>query len=101
MSQKSQIPSLSIQDAERKAYQLSTSQDGLYDVFIGSYIGMQSALPWLDENGLPSPWNVILVLALGLLVFGGVILFKKFIVVPRIGLVRYGIERNQHVHLLR
>jgi hypothetical protein len=100
MSQQSQIQSLSIQEAERKAYRLSTNQDGLYDVFFGSYIVMQSALPWLDENGLRSPWNVILVLALGLLIFGGVILIKKFIVAPRIGLVRYGVERKKRLKRL-
>jgi hypothetical protein len=79
---------------------LSTSQDGLYDIFIGAYIVLQSAMPWLDGNGLRTPWNVILVLALGLLIFGGVILIKKFIVAPRIGMVRHGVERKKRLKRL-
>ena len=91
---------LDLKTAERKAFQLSTSQDGLYDVFIGSYIVLESAAPWLDENGLRTPWNVILVLVLGLLILTGVLLLKKFIVAPRIGQVRYGPERKQRMKRL-
>jgi MFS family permease len=91
---------MDLKTAERKAFQLSTSQDGLYDIFIGAYIVLQSAEPWLDENGLRTPWNVILVLALGLLILLGVLLVKKFIVAPRIGRVRYGPERKQRIKRL-
>jgi len=91
---------LDLKTAERKAYQLSTSQDGLYDVFIGTYIVLLSANPWLDENGLPTPWNVTLTLITGLLIFLGVMLIKKFVVAPRIGQVRYGPERKQRIKRL-
>ena len=100
MSHKSQAQSMSLKEAERKAYQLSTSQDGLYDVFIGAYIVLLSTAPWLDENGLRTPWNVILVLTLGLLILLGVILIKKYIVAPRIGQVRYGRERKKRLERL-
>ena len=92
--------SMSLEEAERKAYQLSTYQDGLYDVFIGAYIVLLSAMPWLDENGLRTPWNVILVMALGFLILLGVILIKKFIVAPRIGQVRYGVKRKKRMKRL-
>jgi hypothetical protein len=98
MSEQSQ--SMSIKEAERKAYQLSTSQDGLYDIFIGTYIVLLSVTPWLDENGLRTPWNVILALSLGLLIFFGVILLKKYVVAPRIGQVRYGGERKRRLKQL-
>jgi MFS family permease len=91
---------LDLKTAERKAFQLSTSQDGLYDIFLGLYIILQSAEPWLDENGLRTPWNVILVLALGLLILLGVLLVKKFMVAPRIGRVRYGPERKRRMKRL-
>jgi len=91
---------LDLKAAERKAYQLSTSQDGLYDISIGSYIILLSAAPWLDENGLSTPWSVILPFALGLLIFACVMLIKKFVVAPRIGQVRFGTERkNRLKHL--
>ena len=95
-----QTQPLSTKEAERKAYRLSTSQDGLYDIFIGAYIALMSTVPWLDENGLRSPWNVALVMVLGLLIFSGVMLAKKFIVAPRIGQVRYGADRKKRLRRL-
>ena len=76
MSQQTQTHPLSLKEAERKAFRLSTSQDGLYDFFIGTYTILLSLMPWLDENGMPTPWNVILVLALGSLILLGVTLIK-------------------------
>jgi hypothetical protein len=54
-------------------------------------------MPWLDENGMRTPWNVILVMVLGLLILLGVTLIKKFIVAPRIGQVRYGPDRKKRI----
>lgn len=95
-----QTHSLRLKEAERKAYRLSTSQDGLYDIFIGAYIVLMSAAPWLDENGLRSPWNVALTITLGMLILLSVVLLKKFIVAPRIGLVRYGVDRKKRMKKL-
>lgn len=89
-----------LKTAERKAYQLSTSQDGLCDVSVGAYILLLSAVPWLDENALPTPWNVILAMMLGLLILSVVILIQKFIVVPRMGRVRFGVERKNRLKRL-
>jgi hypothetical protein len=91
---------LSLKEAERKAFRLSTSQDGLYDFFFGTYIILLSLMPWLDENGMGTPWNVILVMALGLLILLGVLLAKKYVVAPRIGQVRFGAERKQRMRRL-
>lgn len=91
---------MGLKEAERQAFQLSSSQDGLYDIFIGTYIALLSATPWLDENGLRIPWNVILVWGLGILVLIGVLLLKKFIVAPRIGQVRHGRKRKQRMKRL-
>ncbi len=100
MSNQTKAQPMSIKEAERKAFRLSTNQDGLYDIFIGAYIILLSAMTWLDENGLRTPWNVILVLVLGLLILLGITLTKKFIVAPRIGQVRYGVERQQRMKRL-
>jgi len=100
MSQQTQTHSVNLKEAERKAFRLSTSQDGLYDIFIGAYIILMSATPWLDENGLRTPWNVILTMTLGMLILLGVTLIKKFIVAPRIGQVRYGAERKTRMRRL-
>lgn len=97
MSPQSKVQNMNLKKAERKAFQLSTSQDGLYDIFLGSYIVLLSLNPWLDENGLRTPGNVILTISLGLMILLGMILIKKFIVAPRIGQVRYGVERKQRM----
>lgn len=91
---------LSIKEAERRAYQLSTSQDGLYDVFLGLFILLESILPLLDENGLPFPWNLILIETLAFMILGGVFLGKKFLIAPRIGLVKFGSDRKKRLKRL-
>jgi MFS family permease len=88
---------IDLKAAERKAYRLSTSQDGLHDTFIGLFIVLLSIMPWLDENGMRTPWNVVLVLALGLLIQLGVLAAKKFVVAPRIGRVQYGVDRKKRM----
>ena len=95
MSHQTEISDVRIEEAERQAFQLSTSQDGLYDIFIGSYIILLSTLPWLDENSLGFPWNIVLVMGVGFLIFFGILLIKKFVVSPRIGQVRFGKKRRQ------
>ena len=100
MSQQKQTHPLSVKEAERKAFRLSNSQDGLYDIFFGTYFVLLSVMPWLDENGLRTPWNVVLVMALGFLILFCVILLKKFIVAPRIGQVRYGADRKKRMKRL-
>ena len=91
---------INLKDAERNAYRLSNSQDGLYDTYLGVYILLLSTLPWMDAKGLQMPWNVILVLGSGFLVLGGVFIIKKFIVVPRIGLVVHGQNRKKRLKKL-
>jgi hypothetical protein len=86
---------LSLKAAERKAFQLSNSQDGLYDVFLGTFIVALSSLGWMDENGLRTPWNVIAIEAISLIILLGVLATKKFVVAPRVGQVRYGPDRKK------
>ena len=100
MSNKNQTNPPNVKEAERKAFRLNNSQDGLYDIFFGTYFALLSMMPWLDENGMRTPWNVILVLALGLLILIGAPLIKKFMVAPRIGHVRYGVDRKKRMKKL-
>ena len=91
---------IDLKAAERKVYRLSTSQDGLYDTFIGLFIVLLSIMPWLDENGMRTPWNVIVVEGIGLAILLGVLTIKKFIVAPRIGRVQYGVDRKKRMKRL-
>lgn len=86
---------INLKEAERKAYRLGTSQDGLYDIFLGLFIVLMSALPWLDENGMRTPWNVVLVEGIAFAILLGVLAIKKWIIAPRIGQVKFGVERKK------
>ena len=91
---------IDLKEAERSAYRLSNSQDGLYDTYLGIYILILSTMPWMDAKGLQVPWNVILVLGSGFLVLGVALMLKKFMVVPRIGLVIHGKNRKKRLKKL-
>jgi MFS family permease len=91
---------MSLKEAERKAFRLSTSQDGLYDTFLGLFIILLSGMTWMDENGLRTPWNVIVVEGIAFAILLGVLAVKKFIVAPRIGRVQYGVERKKRMKRL-
>ena len=88
---------INLKEAEKTAYRLSTSQDGLYDVVQGLFIILLSFLTWMDANGLQTPWNVILIEGIGFLIYRGVLLGKKYLVVPRIGTVRHGKGRRKRL----
>jgi hypothetical protein len=91
---------IDLKEAERKAFRLSTSQDGLYDTFLGLLIILQSAQPWLDENGLRTLWNVLLVQGIMLIVLLGVLAIKKVVIAPRIGQVKFGPIRRRRIKRL-
>jgi hypothetical protein len=91
---------MNLKEAERKAFRLSTSQDGLYDTFLGLFIMLLSITPWLDENGMRTPWNIILVEGIAFAILLGVLAIKKFVVAPRIGQVRFGAERKNRMKRL-
>jgi MFS family permease len=91
---------LRLKEAERKAFRLSHSADGLYDAFLGLFIMLVSTLPWMDSTWLPSPWNVVLVEGIALICLLGVLAIKKFVVAPRIGQVRYGPYRKKRLKRL-
>ena len=89
-----------LKEAEKKAFQLSTNQDGLYDTFIGIFIISISVMPWLDENGMHMPWNLILVEGIAFALLLGVIAIKKWVVAPRIGQVKFGEARKSRMKRL-
>jgi hypothetical protein len=100
MSQQPVAQPLSLKEAERKAYRLSTCQDGLYDTFLGLFIVLLSTMTWMDENGLRTPWNVIVVEGIAFAILAGVLATKKFVVAPRIGRVQFGPGRKKRLKRL-
>ncbi len=91
---------------EKKAFR-SFFKDGIYDVFLGLIL-LSFGLPmmlnefgWIDYETMTWPLVFALTLNIGALVF--FIFGKKYITVPRLGLVRFGKGRKRkmrHVRLL-
>jgi hypothetical protein len=81
---------ISLKQIERKAYR-STFHDGLSDIQLGLLLMGLAIAPWLEHIGISTPFNFLPVVAIPILVhrYG-----KKWITVPRMGLVRFGPQRK-------
>ena len=80
---------LNLKEIERKAWR-STYQDGLLDITLGVILLSMGLSAWLDRaapKSLLSDLSYGLLLAVGVLVY---VLGKRWITIPRIGLVNFG-----------
>jgi len=80
---------ISLKEAERKAFRLATFQDGWWDIFLGCSLIMMSFYPVL-RNVLGPALNLLLLACILAILLIGVYVTKKYITVPRSGLVRFG-----------
>jgi hypothetical protein len=92
MSQK-----ISLKEAERKAFRLAF-QDGLWDVLIGCFVSMFAIAPLLSVS-LGDFWSSVIFLPVWGLAYLVIWLLRKYVVKPRIGVVKYGPVRR--VRLMR
>ena len=88
---------INLKELERKAY-LSTFQDGLLDVAVGSMLLVTALSGTLENAGLPPKAASIMGVCLMLSVPLIVILGKKYIVIPRMGLVKFAPSRQAQRH---
>jgi len=97
---------LNIKALEKKAFR-SFFRDGIYDVFLGAIL-LSLGLPlilnefgWIDYETITMPLLIPLIGNIGALAF--FIFGKKYITVPRLGIVHFGKTRKRkmtHVKLL-
>ncbi len=100
------MENLNLKMLEKKAFR-SFFKDGIYDVFLGLIL-LSFGLPlilnefgWIDYVTITMPLLIPIVLIVGALLF--MILGKKYITVPRLGIVHFGKARKRkmmHVKLL-
>lgn len=81
---------------ERKAW-TSFYDDGLGDIFLGCVILMFALAPMLGRMGLGDFWSSAVFLPFFALVFIGLVLLRKRVVIPRIGLVSFGQVRKKRL----
>jgi hypothetical protein len=84
---------LDLKELERKAFR-STFQDGLWDIYLGLLLLQMGLGPLAAETELPIPWIMVIALVFVAVVFAGFYLAKKHITLPRIGMVKFGPERQ-------
>ena len=85
--------SINLKDLERKAFR-STFQDGLWDIFIGFLFTQFAIAPFLGELGLGDFWSSVVLFPIYMIVLAGVMLMKKYVVAPRLGLVQFSKKRK-------
>jgi hypothetical protein len=84
-------PQISLKDAERKAFR-ATYNDGLWDILLGCIFLMWAIAPDLSAS-LGDFWSSAVFLPFWALVYLAIWLIRKYVVIPRIGSVKFGRAR--------
>lgn len=82
---------ISLKEAERKAFR-TTYNDGLWDIFLGCFFLIFVIAPYLSAS-LGDFWSSVVFLPFWGLVYLSIWLVRKYVVMPRIGLVKFGRTR--------
>ena len=80
---------LDIKNAEKQAFRLATFEDGIWEIYLGSFFTLMSFYP-LTRELLGPVFNGVLFLGLSLLLAFLAVIAKKRISQPRTGLVKFG-----------
>lgn len=85
---------------EKKAWR-SVFQDGLWDIFLGLLLMAFALSAWLDRQALSE--STRMGIYIGAEVVAMIILFagKRFITIPRMGMVKFGAERQKRRNVVR
>lgn len=83
---------ISLKGAERKAFRI-TYNDGLWDILLASYFLMFVIAPYLSTS-LGDFWSSAVFLPFWALVYLAIWLIRKYVVAPRIGIVKFGQVRK-------
>jgi hypothetical protein len=89
MPQKTQSQNLSLNSAEKQAFRFATFEDGIWEIFLGSTFLLMSIYD-VTRSLLGPVINAILILGVIFSLVGLVWLVKKRLILPRVGMVRFG-----------
>jgi len=93
------VANIDLKELERKAFR-SVFQDGLWDIFIGFLFTQFAIAPFLSEWGLGDFWSSAVLFPVYMIVLVGVMLAKKYVVAPRLGLVQFNKQRKSKLKKL-
>jgi hypothetical protein len=83
---------ISLKEAERKAFR-TTLNDGLVDIFLGCFLLMCVISLYLSDS-LGDFWSSAVFLPFLALVYLAIWLIRRYVVTPRIGMVKFGQARK-------
>ena len=85
---------------EKKAWR-SVFQDGLWDIYLGILLMAFAVSAWLDRQ--PISENMRVGIYIGVMILAMLVLWagKRFITMPRMGTVRFGMERQKRRHIVQ
>jgi hypothetical protein len=84
---------ISLKEVERKVF-TTAFQDGLWDILIGCFVLMFAIGPFLSTTSLGDFWSSVVFIPFWALVYLIIWLIRKFVVTPRIGVVKFGLSRK-------
>jgi len=87
---------IDLKKLERKVW-TSFHADGLWDIFLGCIILMFALAPFLNRMGLGDFWSSAVFVPFWLIIFALIVLLRRHVVVPRIGLVSLGQARRKRL----
>ena len=85
---------IDLKELERKAFR-ANFQDGVWDIYLGLLLLLLGGSPALTRTSLPLGWLTAIPVAVAVVTILAFMGAKKFIVIPRLGLVKYGPEREK------
>jgi hypothetical protein len=83
---------ISLRDAERRVFRTAYN-DGLWDIFLGCYFLILVIAPFLSTS-LGDFWSSVVFLPFWGLIYLVIRLIRKYVVTPRVGVVRFGPVRK-------
>ncbi|KPK63109.1 hypothetical protein AMJ83_08565 [candidate division WOR_3 bacterium SM23_42] len=81
---------------ERKVW-TSFYADGLWDIFLGCIILMFALAPFLNRMGLGDFWSSAAFVPFWAVIFALIVLLRRYVVIPRLGLVSFGQTRRKRL----
>jgi hypothetical protein len=83
---------ISLKEAERKVFR-TASNDGLWDILLGCFFLMFAIAPFLSSS-LGDFWSAAIFVPFWGVVYLVILLIRRYVVTPRIGLVKFGPDRR-------
>jgi len=87
------VMNIDLKELEKKAFK-STFQDGLWDIFIGFLFTQFAIAPFLSDRGLNDFWSSAVLFPIYMIVLAVVMMLKKYVVAPRLGMVQFSKKRK-------